>query len=77
MSNIRREPWIFVGVFVRIAEFAWSRMEPSEGHYDLDWIDRAITTASAAASSSITRCSSPFPSPASSATRNRSSGPSS
>ena len=30
---------------VRIAEFAWSRMEPSEGHYDLDWIDRAITAA--------------------------------
>ena len=22
---------------VRIAEFAWSRMEPSEGHYDFDW----------------------------------------
>lgn len=31
---------------VRIGEFAWSRMEPSEGHYDLDWIDRAITGAS-------------------------------
>lgn len=31
---------------VRIGEFAWSRMEPSEGRYDLDWIDRAITGAS-------------------------------
>ena len=27
---------------VRVGEFAWSRMEPSEGHYDLDWLDRAI-----------------------------------
>lgn len=30
---------------VRIAEFAWSRMEPSEGHYDFDWLDRAIALA--------------------------------
>ena len=30
---------------VRIAEFAWSRMEPSEGHYDLDWRERAINLA--------------------------------
>jgi beta-galactosidase len=30
---------------VRVGEFAWSRMEPSEGHYDLDWLDRAITAA--------------------------------
>lgn len=30
---------------VRIGEFAWSRMEPSEGQYDLAWIDRAITQA--------------------------------
>ncbi len=30
---------------VRIAEFAWSRMEPAEGHYDFDWLDRAITAA--------------------------------
>ncbi|HXY49662.1 MAG TPA: beta-galactosidase [Terriglobales bacterium] len=28
---------------VRIAEFAWSRMEPSEGRYDMDWLERAIT----------------------------------
>jgi beta-galactosidase len=27
---------------VRLAEFAWSRMEPEEGRYDLDWLDRAI-----------------------------------
>jgi beta-galactosidase len=27
---------------VRLAEFAWSRMEPSEGQYDFDWLDRAI-----------------------------------
>ena len=30
---------------VRVAEFSWSRLEPSEGHYDLDWLDRAITAA--------------------------------
>jgi beta-galactosidase len=27
----------------RLGEFAWSRMEPAEGQYDLDWLDRAIT----------------------------------
>ncbi len=30
---------------VRVGEFAWSRMEPSEGQYDLDWLDEAITMA--------------------------------
>jgi len=30
---------------IRLAEFAWSRMEPSEGHYDLDWLERAISLA--------------------------------
>jgi beta-galactosidase len=30
---------------VRITEFAWSRMEPAEGHYDLEWLDRAIALA--------------------------------
>ena len=28
---------------VRLAEFAWSKMEPSEGQFDFDWLDRAIT----------------------------------
>ena len=27
---------------VRLAEFAWSKMEPSEGKFDFDWLDRAI-----------------------------------
>jgi beta-galactosidase len=31
--------------FVRITEFAWSTMEPSEGHYDLDWVERAVRMA--------------------------------
>jgi len=31
--------------FVRIAEFAWSAMEPSEGQYDLDWVERAVRMA--------------------------------
>ena len=30
---------------VRIGEFAWSRMEPAEGHYDLDWLERAVRLA--------------------------------
>ena len=30
---------------VRITEFAWSRMEPAEGHYDFEWLDHAITAA--------------------------------
>ena len=30
---------------VRIAEFAWSRLEPSEGNYDFDWLERAINLA--------------------------------
>jgi beta-galactosidase len=30
---------------VRLAEFAWSRMEPSEGHYDFDWLERAVSLA--------------------------------
>ncbi len=27
---------------VRLAEFAWSKMEPKEGIYDFEWLDRAI-----------------------------------
>jgi beta-galactosidase len=30
---------------VRIGEFAWSTMEPTEGHYNLEWIDQAIALA--------------------------------
>ena len=30
---------------VRVGEFAWSRLETSEGNYDLDWLDRAISAA--------------------------------
>jgi beta-galactosidase len=30
---------------VRVGEFAWSRMEPGEGAYDLDWLDRAVALA--------------------------------
>ena len=31
---------------VRVGEFAWSRMEPSEGQFDFDWLDRAVAAAS-------------------------------
>ena len=27
---------------VRIGEFAWSKIEPEPGHYDWDWLDRAV-----------------------------------
>jgi beta-galactosidase len=27
---------------VRLAEFAWTKMEPTEGKFDFDWLDRAI-----------------------------------
>jgi beta-galactosidase len=30
---------------VRVGEFAWSTMEPSEGHYDFTWLDHAIALA--------------------------------
>jgi beta-galactosidase len=33
---------------VRIAEFAWAKMEPSPGVYDWDWLDRAIDILSGA-----------------------------
>jgi len=31
--------------FVRVGEFAWSKMEPSEGNFKLDWLERAIRAA--------------------------------
>ncbi len=31
--------------FVRVGEFAWSRFEPSEGHYDLGWMEHAVRAA--------------------------------
>lgn len=34
--------------WVRIGEFAWSRIEPDPGRLDLDWLDRAIETLAAA-----------------------------
>lgn len=30
---------------VRIGEYAWSRMEPEEGKYDMDWLVRAVRLA--------------------------------
>ena len=30
--------------WVRIGEFAWSRLEPTPGHYTWDWMDRAFET---------------------------------
>jgi beta-galactosidase len=32
---------------VRLAEFAWAKMEPAEGRYDWRWLDRAIETLAA------------------------------
>src|SRR6202451_3284215 len=31
--------------FVRVGEFAWSSMEPSEGNFQLDWLAHAIRAA--------------------------------
>ena len=31
----------------RVAEFAWSSLEPEEGYYTLDWLDKVITAAAA------------------------------
>lgn len=31
--------------FVRVGEFAWSTIEPSEGRYDWRWLDHAIARA--------------------------------
>ena len=28
---------------VRLAEFAWSKMEPTDGQYDFDWLDRTMS----------------------------------
>ena len=33
---------------VRIAEFAWAKMEPEEGKYTWDWLDRSIETLASA-----------------------------
>lgn len=31
--------------FARVGEFAWSRMEPSEGKFDFDWLEKAVDMA--------------------------------
>jgi beta-galactosidase len=28
--------------WVRIGEFAWSRLEPKDGAYDFEWLDQVI-----------------------------------
>jgi len=32
---------------VRLAEFAWARMEPEEGHYDFNWLDQVLSVLAA------------------------------
>ena len=38
---------------VRMAEFAWSALEPAEGQFDFDWLDRAIDLLAASGISSV------------------------
>ncbi|MFO8009081.1 MAG: beta-galactosidase [Candidatus Brocadiia bacterium] len=38
-ARLMREAGIDV---VRVGEFAWSRLEPRRGHYDMDWLGRAM-----------------------------------
>ena len=33
--------------FVRVGEFAWSRLEPCEGHFEWAWLDQALETIAA------------------------------
>lgn len=40
-DDIRRMKEVGVSL-VRIAEFAWSRLEPTEGNFDFDWLDEVI-----------------------------------
>ena len=40
-ARLMREAGINV---VRLAEFAWARLEPVEGQFDFSWLDRAIET---------------------------------
>ena len=30
--------------YVRIGEFAWSRLEPNPGEYDFAWLDKSVGT---------------------------------
>ncbi|TLG77567.1 beta-galactosidase [Methylocystis sp. B8] len=46
-SRWREDAELMKGIglsFVRIGEFAWSRLEPSEGAYDFAWLARAVDT---------------------------------
>lgn len=38
-AELMRETGVSI---VRMAEFAWSRLEPQDGEFDFDWLDRAI-----------------------------------
>ena len=34
--------------YVRIGEFAWSRLEPNPGEYDFAWLDKSVATLASA-----------------------------
>ncbi len=33
--------------YIHMAEFSWAFLEPTEGHYDFSWLDRAVSLAQA------------------------------
>ena len=42
--------------FTHFAEFAWAMMEPEEGKYDFEWLDRAVSLGAARAGTPDCRC---------------------
>jgi len=42
-EHVPCEQWELGITYVRVAEFAWSRIEPREGAFEWGWLDEAAT----------------------------------